>query len=147
GYAMTGYYLFWGKVGDYPSNCVDSSYFNFRVISLALGGESGDWYSSGAFGFEGDAPENMPSDYSLMDNYPNPFNATTNIEFTLPNETMTSVEVYNLKGQKVEILLNSILPVGAHSVSWDASKYSSGVYFYKLTTDDFTSTKRMTLLK
>ncbi|MCP4634686.1 MAG: S8 family serine peptidase, partial [candidate division Zixibacteria bacterium] len=47
GYAMTGYYLFWGKVGDYPSNCVDSSYFNFRVISLALGGESGDWYSSG----------------------------------------------------------------------------------------------------
>ena len=89
----------------------------------------------------------MPEIYSLAQNYPNPFNASTNIRFLLPEKAEVSVEIYNLLGQKVVTLLEGELPAGNHSVTWDASDVSSGIYYYRLTADNQSSIKRMTLLK
>ncbi len=80
-------------------------------------------------------------------NTPNPFNSKTAIEFELAEDTKVEITVYNVLGQRVETLVDDYLNAGQHSVAWDASNYSSGIYFYKLTTDGKTFTKRMTLLK
>ncbi len=80
-------------------------------------------------------------------NTPNPFNSKTAIEFELPEDTKVEITVYNVLGQRVETLVDDYLNAGQHSVIWDASNYSSGIYFYKLTTNNKTLTKRMTLLK
>ncbi|MCP4633126.1 MAG: T9SS type A sorting domain-containing protein [candidate division Zixibacteria bacterium] len=150
GYAMLGHYLFWGFIGDYPSSPIDSTYFNFMIvtnINSASRGDNYDWNSSGSFGFEGDIPAALPSKYVLNGNYPNPFNASTVIKFSLPEESKVSLEVYNIAGQRMELLAYNAFPIGDHEITWDASKYSSGIYLYKLTAGDNVFTKRMTLLK
>ncbi|MBD3232470.1 MAG: T9SS type A sorting domain-containing protein, partial [candidate division Zixibacteria bacterium] len=88
-----------------------------------------------------------PSEYGLRGNYPNPFNASTNINFSLPEAGNVSLEVYNLMGQKIATLVNGYKEAGQHTVNWDASSYSSGVYFYKLDAGEKLLTRRMTLLK
>ena len=85
--------------------------------------------------------------YKLEQNYPNPFNPTTVINFTIPNEGNTKVEVFNILGQKVMTLLDENLEVGTHKVEFDASNLTSGIYFYKLQSNNFTSIKKMMLLK
>ncbi|MCP4633202.1 MAG: T9SS type A sorting domain-containing protein, partial [candidate division Zixibacteria bacterium] len=83
----------------------------------------------------------------LINNYPNPFNSTTNICYYLANDENISLSIYNLAGKRIETLINSYIQSGQHNITWDASGYSSGVYFYKLTTENQTFTKRMVLLK
>ena len=89
----------------------------------------------------------VPTEYSLAQNYPNPFNPITTIKYTLPKAAKVKVEVYNLLGQRVEILVDSEQEAGYHSVQWDGSEMTSGVYFYRLTAGSFTATKRMVLMK
>ena len=86
-------------------------------------------------------------DYQLHQNYPNPFNPTTQIHYTLPVPAQVTLEVFNSIGQKVMELVNSQKPAGYHIEIFDATRLSSGVYFYKLTTPSFTETKRMLLIK
>jgi len=90
---------------------------------------------------------NVPDKYSLSQNYPNPFNPITNIEFSIPNAGITKLVIYDALGREVETLVNSELNPGTYSAVWDASKYNSGVYFYRLTTGNFTETKKMILVK
>lgn len=85
--------------------------------------------------------------YSLSQNFPNPFNPTTEINFSLPNETKVTIDIYNILGQKVLTLLDRKIKQGSHSISFNAKNLSSGTYFYRLTTDDFVQTKKMLLLK
>ena len=85
--------------------------------------------------------------YKLDQNYPNPFNPTTVINFTIPNAGNTKVEVFNILGQKVMTLLNENLEVGSHKVEFNASNLTSGIYFYKLQSNNFTSIKKMMLIK
>jgi hypothetical protein len=83
-----------------------------------------------------------------MQNYPNPFNPSTNFRFTLPVASTVKLSVYNILGQEVATVLNSTaLSAGEHSFTFDASNLSSGVYFYRLTADKFTATKKMMLMK
>lgn len=89
----------------------------------------------------------IPTEYTLEQNYPNPFNPTTKITFSLPKEGMTSLNIYNLLGEKVASLVNEELKAGVHVYSFDASKLSSGVYFYKLDSDQISLTKKMMLVK
>jgi len=89
----------------------------------------------------------LPKTYLLAQNYPNPFNAKTSITYQVPNASDVKLEVYNLVGQRVATLVNGIQTAGHHSVTWDASGASSGIYFYKLSAGDHTSMKRMALLK
>jgi hypothetical protein len=85
--------------------------------------------------------------YELSQNYPNPFNPTTQINYTLPQASFVRVEVFNNVGQKVADLVAQEQPAGYHTVTFDASGLSSGVYFYKLTTPSFSQTKKMLLVK
>jgi hypothetical protein len=92
-------------------------------------------------------PSSLPNQIALFQNYPNPFNTTTKIPYYLPSRSTVKIDIYNLAGQHVHTLLPSKQRSGEHSITWDASDYSSGIYFYKLTTNNQTLTKRMTLLK
>jgi len=94
----------------------------------------------------------LPESFYLAQNYPNPFNANTNIRFDLPKAGHVELSIYDLMGRKVLTLLNDILPAGGHVVTWDGRSsdgklISSGVYFYRLQTDVFDVTKKMTLMK
>ncbi len=89
----------------------------------------------------------LPTEYRLEQNFPNPFNPTTTIRFSLPQTVKATVTIYNILGQKVATLVDGIVEAGAHNVSWNASTVSSGVYFYQVRTDNFTATKKMMLLK
>ncbi|MCP4632100.1 MAG: T9SS type A sorting domain-containing protein, partial [candidate division Zixibacteria bacterium] len=94
-----------------------------------------------------DGNTQIPDVEVLYSSYPNPFNATAIISFDLAQTGGVNLSVYNLLGQKVEALLDDRVEAGNYNITWDASTYSSGVYFYRLTTGDKTFTKRMTLLK
>ncbi|MCF7912971.1 MAG: carboxypeptidase regulatory-like domain-containing protein [Candidatus Cloacimonetes bacterium] len=89
---------------------------------------------------------------ALGDNYPNPFNPVTNFAYSVKDEALVSIEIYNVKGQKVRTLVNEVQTTGIYRVTWtgdadNGSKVSSGIYFYKLNTGDFTRTKKMILMK
>jgi PKD repeat protein len=88
-----------------------------------------------------------PEGYALRQNRPNPFNPTTDISFNLPSGSHVTLEVYNITGQKVAVLADGQFSAGEHTVTWNASGVASGVYLYRLTTSEFTETKRMILLK
>ena len=89
----------------------------------------------------------IPKKYSLSNNYPNPFNPETKINFVLPEDGLTKLLIYDLRGREVARLIDRNLNAGEHSVSWNASRFASGIYFYRLTSGDFVSTKKMVLLK
>ncbi len=89
----------------------------------------------------------QPVEFALADAYPNPFNPTTTIEFSLENAGMTTLKVYNLAGQEVATLVNGNMERGAHQVTFDASALSSGMYLYSIEAEGFTATKKMALIK
>ncbi|MCS7228712.1 MAG: T9SS type A sorting domain-containing protein [Candidatus Kryptonium sp.] len=89
----------------------------------------------------------VPSSFALHQNYPNPFNPTTTIEFDIPKETNAKLEIFNLKGEKVAELINRKLEPGRYSVVVEFRDMPSGVYFYKLTTNEFSDVKKMVLMK
>jgi hypothetical protein len=94
----------------------------------------------------------MPKDVILHQNYPNPFNPETTISFSLNTDGFINLEVYNIKGQKVKSLVNEHKSSGTHSIVWNGTDdnnigVSSGIYFYKIKTNNFTATKKITLMK
>ncbi|MCL2065330.1 MAG: T9SS type A sorting domain-containing protein [Candidatus Cloacimonetes bacterium] len=96
--------------------------------------------------------EYIPHITELQGNFPNPFNPETTIVFTLHNPSYVSIEIYNIKGQKVHTLVNANMKPGKYSSIWNGTddngrNLSSGVYFYKMQTDEYTSVKRMLLMK
>ncbi|MFH1195926.1 MAG: T9SS type A sorting domain-containing protein [bacterium] len=92
--------------------------------------------------------ENMsPEDFNLSPVYPNPFNPETQIEFTIPGEGFVKVSVFNNNGQQIETLLEKELRKGSHQLIWDASKYSSGVYFISVEFGNLKKTQKAILLK
>jgi len=89
----------------------------------------------------------VPSDYALSQNYPNPFNPTTNIKFNIPKDGQTTLKVYDVLGNEVSTYFDTYLKAGIYNVVFDGAGLSSGVYFYKLVSGNFTDTKRMILTK
>lgn len=87
------------------------------------------------------------SDFKLYDNYPNPFNSSTRVEFTIQESGFTRLIIYDLLGREVSTLVNNDLDAGLYSATWETGKASSGIYFYKLTSGDFIETKKMLFLK
>ncbi|MBD3168341.1 MAG: T9SS type A sorting domain-containing protein [candidate division Zixibacteria bacterium] len=130
---------------DYP-DIMDSTYFDFTVLP----GRHFDYNSWECYGW-GVSPEgfeeSLPKEFKLYQNYPNPFNSTTEIAFDTPVESEARIEIYNIAGQRVETVVDRMFPAGEHAIYWDASGYSSGVYFYRLSAGDKVFTRRMTLLK
>jgi photosystem II stability/assembly factor-like uncharacterized protein len=90
---------------------------------------------------------NQPLSFELAQNYPNPFNPSTRIQYAIPAQAKVVLKVYNVVGQEVATLVNEVLPAGVHSARFEASSLATGVYLYRLTAGDFTSVKKMLLLK
>jgi len=95
----------------------------------------------------------IPAAYALEQNYPNPFNPTTSIGFQLSAASVVTLKVFNVLGQEVAVLANETKPAGRYSVTWDARRFASGVYFYALNASavgggqTFSSLKKMVLVK
>jgi hypothetical protein len=88
-----------------------------------------------------------PKEYLLKQNYPNPFNPITNINFYLPVRTRVQLKIYDILGNEIAEVVNEEKSAGNHQVVFDGSKLSSGIYFYRLQSDNFISSKKMILLK
>jgi hypothetical protein len=88
-----------------------------------------------------------PEQFSLEQNYPNPFNPSTVISYNLPQASDVRLEVFNLLGQRVALLVNDRVQTGAHTVRFDAGNLSSGIYIYRLQAEGFTETRKMLLIK
>ncbi len=110
-------------------------------------GEKAKWEAWRLTGVEKEDKETIPSDYTLSQNYPNPFNPTTEINFSIPVSGNTTLAIYNVLGQKIATLVNSELSAGSYKYQFDASNLSSGIYFYKLQSNNYTAIKKMMLIK
>lgn len=89
----------------------------------------------------------MPGTFALNQNFPNPFNPSTRITYFVPKESFVSIKVYDFLGGEVKTLVNNFQTTGSHEIVFDASNLPSGTYFYTLVTDNYSSTKKMLLLK
>ena len=117
----------------------DGNRVTFNNFSL----ESSRWSLSSG----NDESEPLKSRFQLKQNYPNPFNPATTIRYRLPEGTHVTLNIYNVMGQKVKTLVDKYQYAGSHSVTYDASSLSSGVYLYKLNTGGLQQTRMMTLIK
>ena len=89
----------------------------------------------------------IPSVFFLDQNYPNPFNPTTTIKYGLPRDVKVTIEIYNLLGQKVVTLVDADQKAGYYDVKFEAMRFASGVYFYRISAGDFRQTKKLLLLR
>ncbi|PJA99441.1 MAG: hypothetical protein CO128_03620, partial [Ignavibacteriales bacterium CG_4_9_14_3_um_filter_30_11] len=89
----------------------------------------------------------IPQDYVLSQNYPNPFNPSTRIKFSIPEQTNVKLLVYDILGREVTQLVNQVMNAGTYTFNWDAKGNASGIYFYKLQTDNFVKVNKMILMK
>jgi len=134
-----------------------------RIINTYDGGQhitesilqswSGGWenqtrtrYEYGGATAVGDDPR-IASEFRLTPNYPNPFNPSTEIGYSLPSGGRARLTVFDLLGREMAVLLDAVLPAGSYSVRWQAGNLPGGVYFYRLETEGFRETKKMVLMK
>lgn len=89
----------------------------------------------------------IPYEYKLYQNYPNPFNPNTNIKFKIKDLEFTSLKIYDILGKELETLINEKLQQGEYEINFDGTNFISGIYFYKLSTGNFSETKKMILIK
>ncbi len=89
----------------------------------------------------------LPDQFTLAQNYPNPFNPTTTIKFSIPEASVVTLKIYNILGEEVKTLIDEFKEIGNHSVQFNASQLSSGIYFYRLKAGSFIETKKMILLR
>jgi hypothetical protein len=145
----------WSKVGHVAGNgtTTSSSSYTFTDRSLATGTYN---YRLKQIDFNGnfeyfnlnnEVNVGVPSNYDLSQNYPNPFNPSTSINFDIPTDGNVSIKLFDMSGKEVATLVNEVKTAGYYSVNFNASSLSSGVYFYSITADNFTATKKMMLLK
>lgn len=116
------------------------------IASTRLGGTPGWANGTVPVSIESQGKD-TPDNFVLKQNYPNPFNPSTNITFVLPQSTKVQLTVYNMLGQKVQTLVDGNLTSGSHTVRFEASNLSSGIYIYQLRTPTTSLTQRMVLVK
>ena len=88
----------------------------------------------------------VPADFNLDQNYPNPVQSVTSINFSLPLDTYVVIKIYDFMGKEIATLVNKNYSTGYHSVNFDASYLESGIYFYRCYTDEFTGTKQISVI-
>ena len=94
-----------------------------------------------------DKPSKLPFSYKLNQNFPNPFNPSTTINYSIPKESIVTLKIYNILGQEVKTLVSESKAPGNYNVRFNASELSSGVYFYSLKAGNYYQVKKMMLLK
>ncbi len=147
--------MFVFEAPDLCSICKVASTFEYFEDSLILMSNSitndsllifsyGEGYPSALSG----ATDKTPGDFVLFQNYPNPFNSTTKIRYLLPVTGFVRLSVFNILGKKLATLVSAYQAPGTHSVTWDAARFPSGVYYYRLEVDKkIVRTKKLVLLK
>jgi len=127
-----------------------SSMYYWRVRALNAVGSS-PWSTSSVFrtytSVELTQLDGLPSPFELSQNYPNPFNPTTSIQISLPRTEHVTLRVYDMLGREETTLVDDALPAGRYTITWNAARAASGMYFYRITAGSFVATKRMLLLK
>lgn len=122
---------------------------NYIFLSYYYSGNSGPIYRrlySEIIGINNNTAE-LPETFSLQQNYPNPFNSSTTIMYKIPKTCFVIIIVFDALGREVETLVNEKQNAGVYEVTLNASQYSSGMYYYKLTADNFSETKKMSIIK
>ena len=144
----------WHNVADYLAFTwpldYDLSYTNATLENAGTDGMpigSLQWWDEYTYSAVEGSPLSQPTGFALEQNYPNPFNPATHINYTIPKTSRVELKVYNVLGAEVANLVNKTQIAGNYNVSFDASKLSSGVYFYRLKAGDQTLTKKMMLMK
>ncbi len=137
---------------DFVFNPVAVRFYNGRVTANNNSENDATWeipvYAEGIQAqAAGDAEVSLPTEFSLAQNFPNPFNPSTEIEFALPVASNIRLTVYNVLGEQTAVIAAGSYPAGTHNVTFDASTLSAGVYFYRLEAGDFTTIRKMMLLK
>lgn len=89
----------------------------------------------------------IPQDFALHQNYPNPFNPNTTIEYQLPKQAHITIKIYDVLGREAAVAVDGIQQAGYHKINFNASGLTSGIYYYKLTADEFTAVKKMIILR
>jgi hypothetical protein len=89
----------------------------------------------------------IPNEFRLSQNFPNPFNPSTNISFSIPSRAFVSLKIFDIRGREIATLINEDLPAGLYTKKWDANSFSSGVYFYRIKAGNFIATKKLVLVK
>jgi hypothetical protein len=126
---------------SYTDNSLDNSgKYSYRLKQIDNDGKT--TYSN-----EIETDVTVVLEYALSQNYPNPFNPSTVINYTLSQPGFVTIKIYNTLGQEVSTLLNGQMDAGKHTLTFDASKLSSGMYLYKITAGNFTQVKKMLLAK
>ncbi len=125
---------------------------NIDVLYFATVGSGVYKYTNEIVSIQDSEEIQYPTSFSLCENYPNPFNPTTTISFSIPKESNVEISIYNIKGQKVKEIVSDQLASGEHSVVWDGrdengKPVSSGIYFYKLKAGGFREVRKMILMK
>ena len=129
---------------------------SYKIMVTSISNDSLYGLSSSAFNISivtaVTAPDNIVKSFQLSQNYPNPFNPSTIIQYSIPRESQVRIDVYNVIGQRITTLINSMQKSGNYEVTWDASALASGVYFYSIKASDNTgknyfAVKKMMLLK
>ena len=133
-----------GHVIEY--RIIDGRNISENDISLILGSPNGEEFSVTS-NFNGESNYTNPSSYKLHDVYPNPFNPTTQVSFTLPVDGYVGLYVFDLKGEQVDVIYEGFQQNGNHSYTWDASDLSSGVYYIRMVSNENSMTVKAMLLK
>ena len=142
-------------IGDYDDDGID----DFAVYSKTSG--LAGWFAEVNFfaGWDRNATDvafeyepTEPTGFRLSHNYPNPFNPQTTIEFSLPRRSQVTFTIYNILGEEIKVLIHRMLPPGDYQLPWDGrneqrSAVASGVYLYRLKSEEYTQTRKMMLLK
>lgn len=138
----------WQQIMQLNTDTLFSVYFLTQDIGYVAGtkGKVFKTITGGVLGINQISNE-VPKEYLLEQNYPNPFNPSTIIKFSIPKLSKVRLAIYDLLGREVESLVNSQLTPGIYEVNWNAAKFSSGIYMYRLETNDFSMVKKMSLIK
>jgi photosystem II stability/assembly factor-like uncharacterized protein len=140
--------LIWFPIQTNPNNYYYATHFSDLNTGYVVG-DTGIVFKTttgGVIGIEPISTE-IPDEYILYQNYPNPFNPTTSIRFALPKAAYVKLSVFDMLGREVEVLVSESLKPATYEAKWNADNYSSGVYFYRLSTSDFQQVKKMSVLK
>jgi hypothetical protein len=125
----------------FSDNNLPAGTYNYRIKQIDYNGTF-EYYE-----LEEAIEIGTPSEFALLQNYPNPFNPSTTIEFVLAEKSNVSLEIYNSIGEKILILINAEKEAGSYKISFDAEELTSGIYYYKLQTENFKRTRKMILLR
>jgi len=138
--------MYYGRYNDLTEPLGGCDYTAWTLTTGPPGRANTRFEFTGPVGVTNPTSE-IPNSYSLSQNYPNPFNPTTKINFALPKQGLVTLRIYDVLGREVRTLVNEVKSAGQYSVDFNASEFSSGVYFYKLESGTFSEIKRMMLIK